>query len=401
MRRSRLVVCVAGVREKQPARSSGYFMGLALAVALLTSTPVAMASPPKKRVGPDPRTFASAVDRGIGYLTTHGQAPDGSFSSRMGSGITALATTALMRHGRPPKDPTVAAGLKYLEAQVQPNGGIHTAGSRLANYETCVAILCLATANTDGRYDRIVKNAEARVRGLQWDKGQGAHESDFADGGVGYGPKSRPDLSNTGFLIDALKACGADAEDEAIQKSLAFVSRCQNLESPHNPTPFAAKVNDGGFYYTCVLSRQDESRQTPDGGLRSYGAMSYTGLRSLIYAGLAQDDPRLKAAVEWIRKHFDVKTHPGMGNAGLYYYYHTLAKAMDALGVDYFEDADGVKHDWRKELADELIRRQREDGSWVNDNRRWFETDPNLVTAYTLLTLSYCRPTAEPARNTP
>ena len=366
--------------------------GIALGGFLFSVSPAAAEPTLEKRLGPDPKAYASMVERGIEYLKVNGQAQDGSFSSQMGSGITALATTALLRNGRTPKDPVVAAALQYLKSQIQPGGGIHKQRSRLANYETCVGILCFTAANADGRYDKIIKNAEARVRGLQWDKGKGKHESDFSYGGVGYGEKSRPDLSNTGFLIDALKACGAGENDEAIQKSLVFVSRCQNLETSHNTTPFAAKVNDGGFYYTCVLGRQDESRQTPEGGLRSYGAMSYTGLRSLIYAGLTKDDPRLKAAVEWIRKHYDVTAHPGMGNAGLYYYYHTLAKAMDALDVDYFEDAQGVRHDWRKELAQELARRQRDDGSWVNDNRRWFETDPNLVTAYALLTLSYCRP---------
>lgn len=330
------------------------------------------------------------VERGIDYLRKN-QAPDGSFSSQMGTGITALAVTALLRNGREVKDPMVARGLSYLEEYVQESGGIHAPGSRLANYETCVAILCFSQANADGRYDEIIKNAEARVRNLQWDAEKGVTEADYSYGGVGYGDKSRPDLSNTGFLVDALKACGAAADDEAIQKSLVFVSRCQNLETPHNTTPFAAKINDGGFYYTCVLGRQDESREIPQGGLRSYGAMSYTGLRSLIFAGLTQDDPRLKAAVAWIRKNYDVSTHPGMGDAGLFYYYHTFAKAMDVLGEDQFTDDKGVKHDWRKELAAEFARRQQADGSWVNEDRRWFETDPNLVTAYTLLSLSYCR----------
>ena len=32
------------------------------------------------------------------------------------------------------------------------------------------------------------------------------------------------------------------------------------------------------------------------------------------------------------------------------------------------------------------------DGAWVNGNARWLEGDANLVTAYGLLALSYCRP---------
>ena len=48
----------------------------------------------------------------------------------------------------------------------------------------------------------------------------------------------RPDLSNTSFLVDALKATGNGADSDAIQRGLVFVSRCQNLEGPHNATPF-------------------------------------------------------------------------------------------------------------------------------------------------------------------
>ncbi len=48
-----------------------------------------------------------------------------------------------------------------------------------------------------------------------------------------------------------------------------------------------------------------------------------------------------------------------MGDAGLYYYYHTFAKALDAFGIDEIEDAKGVKHDWRRELTEELARRQK------------------------------------------
>ncbi len=60
---------------------------------------------------------------------------------------------------------------------------------------------------------------------------------------------------------------------------------------------------------------------------------------------------------------------------------------------DQFVDAQGKSHDWRRELIDELAKLQQPNGSWVNKNSRWLEGDPNLVTGYALLTLSYCRPT--------
>src|SRR5690606_6626872 len=129
---------------------------------------------------------------------------------------------------------------------------------------------------------------------------------------------------------------------------------------------------------------QSQAGETADGGLRSYASMTYAGLKSMIFAGVGPDDPRVKAAYEWARQHYDLASNPGMGDAGLYYYYHTFAKALDAMKVDVVRDADGKDHNWREELVAELARRQQEDGSWVNNNSRWLEGDPNLVSAYAL-----------------
>ena len=119
--------------------------------------------------------------------------------------------------------------------------------------------------------------------------------------------------------------------------------------------------------------------------------MTYAGLKSMIYAGVDKDDHRVKAATTWIRKHYDLDSNPGMGDAGLYYYYHTFAKTMDALGEDTFVDDEGNKHNWKQELVAELGSRQNPDGSWTNKNERWLEAEASLATAYSLLALSYCR----------
>jgi squalene-hopene/tetraprenyl-beta-curcumene cyclase len=364
---------------------------LAVFVGLFASQMTAVGEEGKK-FGPDPQLYSATVDKAIDYLAKH-QQPDGSLSSEVGIGPTAIATLGIMRCGRSPDDPQVAKSLAYLEEYTQESGGIHKPGTFIANYETCIAMACFKEANRKGKYDKILRDAEKFVRGVQWDESKKKDKSDIGYGGSGYGAKSRPDLSNTAFMVDALKSCGAESNDPAIQKALAFVSRCQNLETEHNTTEFASKVNDGGFYYT-PMSKPGEDMQTENGGARSYGSMTYSGLKSMIYAGLTKDDPRVKAAYGWIRKNYDVKTNPGMGEAGLFYYYHTFSKSLDVLGIDEIEDANGVKHDWRRELAEELARRQNADGSWVNKNAKWQEGDANLATAFALLSLSYCQPTA-------
>ena len=353
---------------------------------------VASACLPRSAPAADATAIRTAIAKGAAFLVEKEQAADGSFSAEVGPAVTALAVTALVRSGTPADAPPVRKGLSYLLSFRQPDGGIYAPGSPVANYETSIGLLALAACNTDGSLDEAIKGATSYVKKLQWDDEEGKGKADPAYGGAGYGKKSRPDLSNTQFMIEALRTVGTSENDPAIQKALEFVSRTQNLPGPHNPLPFPEKNPDGGFYYTPAAGGESQAGTTPDGGLRSYGSMTYAGLKSMIYAGVTKDDPRVKAALAWLAKHYTFEENPGMGDAGLFYYFHTAAKSLDVLGVETFTDADGTSHAWRDELSTAIVARQREDGAWKNGNERWMEGETDLTTAYALLALSYCLP---------
>lgn len=367
-------------------RTARLCRGLVAALLFAIASP-ALAADSTVQAAPSAKQLAT---EGMNFLRGS-QAEDGSFSSHAGPGITAIATAGMLRSGATTADPTVAKALEYLLSHQREDGGIYAEGSRYKNYETSLTILCLTEANKDGKYDEVIDKAEAFLKDLQWDEAEGHGPDSFSYGGGGYGGHARPDLSNTSFLMDALVAAGNGPEDEAIKKALVFVSRTQNLESKYNSTPFAAKVGDGGFYYTPAAGGNSQAGETEDGGLRSYGSMTYAGLKSMIYAGVDQNDPRVKAAYDWIKQHFTLAENPGMGASGQFYYYHTFAKALDAMGISTLTDADGTTHDWRQELVDKLAELQQPNGSWLNTrSERWLEADPNLVTGYALLALSYC-----------
>jgi hypothetical protein len=334
----------------------------------------------------------AAVAKAVDFLSKQ-QTPEGAFTAQAGPAVTALVTTGLLANGRTPDDPMVAKSLAYLQTFCRPDGGIYLAESNYKNYETSISLQAFSAANKDGRYNELLKKGERFAKELQWDEGEGKDPSDPAYGGAGYGKSKRPDLSNTVFFLDALKAVGSGPDDPAVKKALIFVSRCQNLESEHNTTEFSAKNPDGGFYYTPAAGGTSQAGKTDTGGLRSYASMTYAGLKSMIFAGVGPDDPRVKAALEWLKKNYTLQSNPGMDQAGLYYYYHTFAKALDAIGQEKFTDAAGTAHDWRTELAAELVKRQKPDGSWTNENARWMEGDPNLVTGYVLMTMAYLKPT--------
>ncbi len=346
-------------------------------------------------LGPDLDAYQRSIDRAVNFLRTT-QSDDGSWTAATQPGITALVTTSLLESGLTVDDPTITRAMQHLEGYIQDDGGIYHPESKHKNYETAITVMAFEAANEDGRYNATLERAVLFLKGLQWDENEGIVPSDTFYGGAGYGSHERPDLSNTQFFIDALIASGVPQDDPAIQEALTFVSRCQNLESEHNTTPFATLVDDGGFYYTPAAGGTSQAGTNPDGGLRSYASMTYAGLKSMIYAGLSPDDPRVAAATEWARQHYTLEENPGLDQQGLFYYFHTFAKSLSVAGFDTFADSDGVEHDWRQELADRLFVLQREDGSWLNPTDRWYEGDPNLVTAYALLALSYCTP-PEPA----
>lgn len=359
---------------------------VALAISILGT-----ASAADPRLGPDPKEVQAVREKAVTFLRKQ-QAADGSFSAQMaGPGVSSLVVAGMLRSGYKVDDPLVAKAMIYLEKQVKKDGGIYDKG--LANYTTCVALMAFQEANTSGKYQTLIKNATRFLKGLQFDE-KSTDPKDARFGGVGYDKGKRPDLSNQHLFVESLLAAGVPKDDPALQNALKFISRCQNLPGEHNDQPFAKKTtadDRGGLTYTPI-DPDDSPHKTPDGGLRSLGAMTYAGLKSFLYAGLSKDDPRVKAAIGWIRSHYTLNENPGQGQAGLYYYYHTFAKAMAALGEDLFVDKDGKKHDWRKELFEALKKRQRDDGSWMNMNKEFGEGDPNLATAFALLSLSYCEP---------
>ena len=382
--------------EISPIRISAAALLALSTLGLLAHRPVLAAPKPD---GPDRQLHQQLVQKGVNYLRTRGQAADGSYSAGSGPGVTALVTTAVLRSGYSVDDPLVAKSLSYLQGFVRPDGGVYADGSHYRNYETCLTLMCLVEAakQRPAKYEATLRAAERFVKGLQNDEGEGHDRSSTSFGGTGYGSHKRPDLSNTGIFIDALVAAGNGPDDEAIRKALVFVSRCQNLETEHNDTKWSAKNPDGGFYYTAAAGGSSQAKwevgeSEEVRGLRSYGSMTYMGLKSMIYAGVDRDDPRVKTATKWLRKNYRLDQNPGLGKQGLFYFYHTFAKALSAIGEDTFVDERGVRHDWRRELIETLAAEQQEDGSWINTHERWLEADPNLVTGYALLALSYCRP---------
>lgn len=367
-----------------------------LAAGLAVAAPADPAPAPAAKVSPE--RWAAVVNKAVAYLKST-QDANGGWGTGKNIGVTGVVVTGLLQSGTSADDAPAAKGLAYIETLVNVKAG-HIAGADprvgLQNYVTSVNVMALAAAKRDAKYKPVLGNAADFLKKLQWDDGEGKGPEDDYYGGAGYDSKSRPDLSNSQFFLDALKDAGVPQDDPAFKKAAVFVSRCQNLKSEFNDRPWAGKINDGSFIYSAAGGGSTKTSDDPAAPLTGYGSMTYAGIKSLIYCGLTKDDPRMKAALGWARKSYTVDANPGMppqlATRGLYYYYHTMAKTLDVLGEDPFVDAAGKPHPWRADLFAALEKRQQPDGSWANETDRWMEGDPALVTGYALMALSHVRP---------
>lgn len=334
----------------------------------------------------------TAINKGALFLIAS-QSEDGSWAGDKSPGITALVLSALIEHPEiHPDHPAVERGLAYLFRFQRDDGGIYQSGGLIKSYESSVVLSLLSQFPGDAHKKRI-ERLQRFLKENQWDESEDISRDNVFYGGAGYGRGKRPDLSNTNVMLDALHDSGLDPNDPAYKKALIFIQRCQML-TEFNDQDYAKGATNGGFIYAPANGGESKAgTHLVDGKeqLRPYGSMTYAGFKSMLYAGLKRDDPRVRAAYDWIRAHWTLDENPNMPAAqakeGLFYYYHTVGRALAAWGEDHLETADGKKHNWRSALTTTLTKQQRDDGSWVNDADRWMEGEPALCTAYAMRAL--------------
>jgi squalene-hopene/tetraprenyl-beta-curcumene cyclase len=322
-----------------------------------------------------------SIDAGLHYLRGK-QAEDGSLSGSVG--ITALALRGFLESHRGYNEgdgPFVTRPVEFLLSKVNDDGSI-SESLQNRSYNTAVALVALA-ATKNPKYDAVIAGGQKFLRGHQIDEGEGYQRDHRYYGGIGYGGDERPDMSNLYLAIEGLKATATDPKDPVWEKALVFVNRSQN-RSESNDQSWAA--NDGGFVYMPGWNPPEFGGKTG-----SYGGMTAAGLIGLLFAGVDRNDPRIQAACKWMTTNYTLETNPGTdAKHGLFYFYNAFAKVMAAYGDDTFVDGKGQTRNWRNELAQKLIGLQAADGSWVNpDSNKWWENNPQLVTAWTVIALEH------------
>jgi squalene-hopene/tetraprenyl-beta-curcumene cyclase len=355
----------------------------------------------------DAAKVKASLKEGAEFLISK-QGDDGSWGGQYAKhpAITALCVMAIHQVDgvdEAKREAAIKKAMPYVLSFIQDDGSIFPAdrdqkqSANYPNYTTSIALLCMATLD---RPEYLPQMRAAR-RFIQNNQFSDKSKVDF--GGLGYGKTGRADLSNASWAAEALyytdyldrEPFSAGSDPQAMKRTKAmwtnlqtFLTKCQNLPET-NTENYASKDprDKGGFIYRPNESKAGTRNPDDVSGLISSGSMTYAGMKTMIYAKLDKNDVRVKGAMHYLSNNYTLTENPEMGMQGYYYYLHAMAKALDVYGTDTFASADGIKHDWRKEVTDVHLKLQREDGSWANTHSRYFESMPELATSYSMVTL--------------
>ena len=353
------------------------------------------------------------------------QSPDGAWRSRTygilkdGAAITPLILSGLffMPQGGDRARQAYRSAVAYFRGFVGPDGTVREP----ADGFTFPVLSAASASRVVVLLDRTEGNLRAQqawvryMRGRQLDERLGWSPEDPAYGGWGFslveprkpatgeakGLLIESNLVATVFGVAALRSAKVPPDDPAFGAALRFVERCQNYEEDTRKRH--PGLDDGGFFFVpgdALQNKAGIAGKDARGRERyhSYGTMTADGVRVLIRCGLHRDHPRVTAARHWLERHFSAQHNPGtfepnrevLRDATYYYWSWSIAHAFAALGVRSIRTGRGTV-DWASELSDELMRRQRPDGSWTNRYTDAKEDDPLIATAWAAAALAICR----------
>lgn len=285
-------------------------------------------------------------------------------SSDRVTGVTALATLAMLNCGMSPDDAPVRKALDYLRSIQEPDD----------TYEVSLLLMVYAAAkdrNDNGRMRRLV----TRLENSQISRGnmKGCWDYSTNANGLGIGG----DHSNGQFAVLGLfeaAMAGTSVDRSVWENARDHWERAQN--------------GDGGWGYKAA------------GGNDSTGSMTVAGIAvQVMTSAMLLDDEELDAdgnppccmkpeideslerGLRWMANHFSVTRNPG-GAGWKFYYLYGLERAGRLSGRRFFGE-----NDWYRSGARQLIGIQnKRTGLWGSERNN--STDTNTATCFSLLFLS-------------
>ncbi len=323
----------------------------------------------------------AAIDRGVKHLKGLAK-EDGSYEphGKYEVGTTALAMLTLTACGVPREDPVVAAGLRFVFAR-----------SPKKTYERAVALMAVEQAYTPPgeahRKEVAVRHRELPDRRRRWCESiAAALERDaLAPGAWAYKvhPGGRwiihPDSSNTQYAVLGLRAAARMDIPVKIQTWEGVVRYFGQVRERKAPRAVVALVREGEVQPTEYRVREAAGFRYKAASPHAWASMTCAGIASLAIAReqLALErklSPKLAKHIgrgilggwAWLDRHWAMDRHAlHPGGTWYYYYLYSLERAAILDGVKRVGDQD-----WYREGAAQLLARQKESGSWDDQEKK-------------------------------
>jgi squalene-hopene/tetraprenyl-beta-curcumene cyclase len=380
------------------------------------------------RAAPALNRIDAALEKGAAFLLKQ-QGSDGAWRSttygamKDGTSLTPVAVKALWFGSRSPEAKrAVDQGLDFLAHLVDEKGAVNPGPDGMAYpvYSAAVASIVLG-------FSPVPEHRRARdgllefLRQRQLDERNGWSPADSDYGGWGYylgvpgafavptkpptgaalPPMLSSNVSSTVMVVGALGLSGVGPDDPSLARARLFIERMQNFAA--DPADADPEFDDGGFHFTpddLVENKPGAAGKDRHGRarFRSYGSMTADGLRALLRLGYAPEHPRIAAAAAWLTRNFSARQCPGKFSAVdeerresvFFYWSWTAGHALRALGASTLRGPRG-RVNWAAEMTEELLSRQRPDGSWGNRFKEMREDDPLVATPLAMAALGNAR----------
>ena len=317
-----------------------------------------------------PEQVRRAIERGVAYLKSQ-QRRDGGWNEKMipfPGGATTLCTLALLNAGVEPSEPHVQKALAAIR--------------KLSLDKTyTVSLATMVFARAEPKRDLVRLSSY-----VKWLEGNQITTGD-RKGSWSYPGGENGDNSNSQFALLALydaERAGVPVSDKTWRLAKNYWEKCQ--------------CDDGSWVYPFRL---------PPGMLvtsvSKNGSMTCAGIASLVItadriqstdakvagdqidccvAGGVKDMDRIERGLQWLDRHFSVSSNPNQPGSWALYYLYGLERAGRLTARRFIGN-----HDWYREGADLLIRRQDHlSGFWTGVGHA--EEDPLIGTSFALLFLS-------------
>ncbi len=281
------------------------------------------------------REAQGAITRGLAYLARE-QEDSGAFGSggyASDVAVSGLAGMAFLASGSTPERGPYAANLArcvdYVLKNTQDSGFVHVqgSGSHGPMYGHGFATLFLAEVYGMTMRSDVREKLSAAIKLIVGTQNE--------EGGWRYHPRrADADLSVTICQVMALRAArnaGLFVPPDTIDRCTRYVKKSQNA--------------DGGFMYML------------QGGGQSAFPRSAAGVVALYSAGV-YDGPEIERGVRYLMDHMPAG---GVFNRESHYFYghYYAVQAMWHAGGEYWRR-------WFPAIREELVARQRPDGSWMD-----------------------------------